>query len=112
MAAVTRAKPEAVLHDMTALTGMTSGRRFDAARALPSHRPGRPSSLCAPSVRRVIATTSCPRVVSSLAAIRHLESAVLSRDDMDTVVLRYGSLYGPGALIGEGGSFVEDVRKC
>src|SRR3954452_20463867 len=34
MAAVARAEPEAVLHEMTALTGMTSVRRFDDDFAL------------------------------------------------------------------------------
>jgi nucleoside-diphosphate-sugar epimerase len=139
MAAVVRAEPEAVLHEMTALTGMTSVRRFDDDFALTNRLRTEGTDILlaaarAAGARRFVAqsfgnwnyerTGSRPKteddpldpapprkMARSLAAIRHLESAVLSRDDMDTVVLRYGSLYGPGALIGEGGSFLEDVRK-
>jgi len=46
-----------------------------------------------------------------LDAIRHLERAVLSAEDLEGVVLRYGPFYGPGTSIGMGGSIVEDVRR-
>jgi nucleoside-diphosphate-sugar epimerase len=48
----------------------------------------------------------------SLAAIRHLESAVTGADWTEGIVLRYGGFYGPGtSLSAEGGEQVEVIRK-
>lgn len=41
-----------------------------------------------------------PAMRQALAAIRHLQSAVTSAPDIDGVVLRYGSFYGPRTSIG------------
>lgn len=47
----------------------------------------------------------------TLAAIRHVESAVAAADGIEGVVLRYGAFYGPGTDLGPGGSMLEMVRK-
>ena len=47
----------------------------------------------------------------TLAAIRHLEGAVLNDPGLDGVVLRYGSFYGPGTAIAEEGDVVDLVRQ-
>jgi nucleoside-diphosphate-sugar epimerase len=47
----------------------------------------------------------------TLAAIRHLEAAVLGAPDMEGFVLRYGGFYGPGTSIDKGGEHAELVRK-
>jgi NAD dependent epimerase/dehydratase family len=44
-------------------------------------------------------------------AIRHLETAVLAADGIDSVALRYGGFYGPGTTMGAGGERIEAVRK-
>jgi nucleoside-diphosphate-sugar epimerase len=45
------------------------------------------------------------------AAIRHLESAVTGADGIEGVVLRYGSFYGPGTGFERGGLMVEMIEK-
>lgn len=47
----------------------------------------------------------------NLAAIRHLEQAVLGASWTDGIVLRYGSFYGPGTSIAPGGQQSEMVRQ-
>jgi nucleoside-diphosphate-sugar epimerase len=47
----------------------------------------------------------------SLAAIRHLEDAVVGADWTEGVVLRYGGFYGPGTSMAPGGEQYEMVRK-
>jgi nucleoside-diphosphate-sugar epimerase len=48
----------------------------------------------------------------SLAAIRHVESAVTGADWTEGIVLRYGGFYGPGTSMSrEGGAQLETIRK-
>jgi nucleoside-diphosphate-sugar epimerase len=47
----------------------------------------------------------------TLAAIRQLETTVVSARNLEGVALRYGAFYGPGTQIGPGGQIVEMVRK-
>jgi nucleoside-diphosphate-sugar epimerase len=47
----------------------------------------------------------------SLAAIRHLEQAVLQARWTHGIVLRYGAFYGPGTSLAPGAEQVELVRK-
>jgi nucleoside-diphosphate-sugar epimerase len=44
-------------------------------------------------------------------AILHVEHAVLEERSFEGFVLRYGSFYGPGTSLGQGGSFLEDIKK-
>jgi nucleoside-diphosphate-sugar epimerase len=46
-----------------------------------------------------------------VAAIRHLEDAVLGAEWTEGIVLRYGALYGPGTSMAPGGHRFELIRK-
>src|SRR6266567_8763028 len=133
--AVARAEPDAVIHQMTALTGASSLRHFDRAFAVTNQlrTSGTDHLLAAAAaagVRRFIAqsytgwtniraggpvkTEEDPLDPSppaaqreTLAAISHLERAVLAAAPIEGIVLRYGSLYGPGAS----DEFVAMIRR-
>lgn len=47
----------------------------------------------------------------TVAAIRHLESAVLGAAWTEGIVLRYGALYGPGTSLEPGGPQLEMIRQ-
>jgi 2-alkyl-3-oxoalkanoate reductase len=121
---VARAEPEVVVHEMTAIPANLSMRRFDASFAATNRlRTTGVDHLLAASaaqgVRRFIAQsyagwpnartggsvkteedpldpTPPTAQAESISAIKHLERAVLDAPTPG-VVLRYGSLYGPGA---------------
>jgi 2-alkyl-3-oxoalkanoate reductase len=123
--AVARAEPEAVIHQMTSLAGAQNLRHFDQTFAVTNRlrTEGTDHLLAAAAaagVRRFVAQsyTGWTNVRAgtpvkseddpldpdppaeqreSLAAISHLERAVLAAPAMRPVVLRYGSFYGPGA---------------
>ena len=48
---------------------------------------------------------------ATLAAIRHLEQAVLGAEWTEGIVLRYGAFYGPGTSLAPGEEQFELVRK-
>ncbi|MGH2429076.1 MAG: NAD-dependent epimerase/dehydratase family protein [Candidatus Limnocylindria bacterium] len=49
---------------------------------------------------------------TTLAALRHLEAAVIGADWTEGIVLRYGALYGPGtSLDRDGGEMTEMIRR-
>ena len=132
--AVARAEPEVVVHQMTALSGDLDLRRFDAsfARTNELRTAGTRNLLAAAQAsgaRRFVAQshTGWPNIRSggevkteddpldpepptaqteTLEAIRYVERAVLE-SPLEGVVLRYGSLYGPGASE----PLIELVRK-
>jgi nucleoside-diphosphate-sugar epimerase len=131
---VARAEPEVIIHEMTAIPADLSLRNFDRSFAVTNQLRTRGidyllAAAAAAGARRVIAqsyggwdyartgglvkTEDDPldpqppaRQRETLAAIRHLERAVLDAP-LEGVVLRYGSLYGPGASEGT----VELIRK-
>ena len=131
--AIARAAPDAVIHQMSALAGEPDLRRFDDwfARTNELRTAGTENLLAAASaagVNRFVAQsyTGWPNTreggpvkteddpldsdppgaqAKSLAAIRTLERAVIEAP-LEGIVLRYGSLYGPGASDG----LVELVR--
>ena len=137
--AVVRAEPDVVVHQLTALAGLGLGRNFDKAFALTNRlRTEGTDHLIAAAratgARRLVwqsyagwpyARTGGPLkseedpldpdppadARATLAAIRHLEAAVIDARDMEGVVLRYGGFYGPGTSIDEGGEHLELVRK-
>jgi 2-alkyl-3-oxoalkanoate reductase len=122
--AVARAEPDAIVHQMTALAGKPDMRRFDrwfqttnelrtkgtehllaAARAEGVERfvgqsyTGWSNARTGGAVKTEddpIDPDPAPNQRESLAAIRFLERA-LSEADLEGIVLRYGSFYGPGA---------------
>src|SRR3954467_11254708 len=123
--AVARARPEVIVHQLTAIPAGLNVRRFDRDFA-PTNRlrtEGTDHLLSAGQavgVRRFVAqgvaaygayarvggpikTEEDPLELSppaemreTLAAIRHLEAAVLGARWTDGIVLRYGVFYGPG----------------
>jgi 2-alkyl-3-oxoalkanoate reductase len=123
IAAVRAAAPEVIVHEMTALADMRSLRSPDRVFAVTNElrTRGTDNLLAAAAeagTRRVIAQSYAmvnersggpvkteedpldPRPVASsarlVAAIRHVEQAVPATAP-EGIVLRYGSLYGPGA---------------
>jgi nucleoside-diphosphate-sugar epimerase len=122
--AVARAEPDVIVHEMTALAQMSSLRHFDRdfARTNELRTRGTDYLLGAAEVagvRRFVAQsfTGWPNIreggpikdeqdpldpdppaaqSQTLAAIRYLERAVVDAA-LEGIVLRYGSLYGPGA---------------
>jgi nucleoside-diphosphate-sugar epimerase len=138
-AAVRAAEPEVVIHQLTALSGVTNLRNFDKAFALTNRlrtegldyllRAAR-----AAGARRLIAQSytgwpnirACgpvkteedpldphplPSMAKTLAAIRYLEKTLADAKDVEGVALRYGGFYGYGTSLGEGGEHVKLFTK-
>lgn len=123
LAAVRQARPEVIIHQMTALSSMRSFRRFDREFAITNQlRTAGTDNLLAAAraagTRRFIAQgyTGWPNIreggpvkteedpldphppaamAETLRAIRHVEQTVSGFPG--GVVLRYGGFYGPGA---------------
>ncbi|HWM88383.1 MAG TPA: NAD(P)-dependent oxidoreductase [Kofleriaceae bacterium] len=138
LAAVTRARPEVVVHQMTALADLRSPRRFDREFALTNRlRSEGTAHLIAAAqaagARRFVAQSYAgwpyartggpvkteedeldpdpPRQMRrTLAAIRELEDAVLGAR-MEGLVLRYGGFYGPGTPLAVDGAIAKAVRR-
>jgi nucleoside-diphosphate-sugar epimerase len=136
--AVARTQPEVIVHQLTAISGFDT-RHFDREFALTNRlrTEGTDHLLSAGravGVRRFIAQSYAawpyertggpvkseddpldptpPREMrESLAAIRHLEEAVVGADWTEGIVLRYGAFYGPGTSMSPGGESFEIVRK-
>jgi nucleoside-diphosphate-sugar epimerase len=137
--AVGRAKPDVIVHQLTAI-GSVDPRHLDRDFALTNRlrTEGTDHLLSAGhavGVRRFVAqsngtyfsyartggpvkseedplSTTPPRGArGALAALRHLEQAVLSAGWTEAIVLRYGALYGPGTSMAPGQEQFEMVRK-
>jgi nucleoside-diphosphate-sugar epimerase len=136
LAAVTAARPDAVVHQLTGLSGLSNLRDFDkvfaltnrlrtegtdnllaAARAAGASRFVAQSYAGWPSARTGGPVTTeddpldpepVPSMRESHAAIRHVERATV---EAGGVALRYGAFYGPGTGLGPGGEQVAAVRK-
>jgi nucleoside-diphosphate-sugar epimerase len=135
--AVGRARPEVIVHELTAIGGVDM-RHFDRAFALTNRlrTEGTDHLLSAGravGVRRFVAQSiTVPYARSggpvkteedpldpsparemrrSMAAIRHLEEAVLGADWTEGIVLRYGGFYGPGTSMAPGEQVPELIRK-
>ena len=139
VAAVDAAKPDAVIHQATALSGSFDIKHFDRffAQSNRLRTTGTDNVLAAAraaGVERVIAQSYAgwnlgvsgsmvkteedaldeeppASARQSLAAILHVESVVPGADGLTGIVLRYGSFYGPGTSLGVGGEQVEMIRK-
>jgi nucleoside-diphosphate-sugar epimerase len=137
--AVARAKPEVIVHQLTAI-GALNMRHFDRDFALTNRlrTEGTDHLLSAGravGVRRFVAQsvagygayarnggpvkseedpldpTPAREMRETLAAIRHLEEAVLGARWTEGIVLRYGAFYGPGTSLTPGGEQFELVRR-
>ena len=137
--AVGKAKPDVIVHELTAI-GAVDMRHFDRAFALTNRlrTEGTDYLLSAGQalgVRRFVAQgiagfgaymrtggpvkseddpldpTPAREMRESLAAILHLEQAVLEAEWTEGIVLRYGAFYGPGTSLAPGEEQFELVRR-
>jgi len=137
--AVARAKPEVIVDQLTAI-GALDTRHFDRDFALTNRlrTEGTDYLLSAGQnvgVRRFVAQAAAGygaygrtggpakseedpldpaparEMRETLAAIRHLEEAVLGARWTEGIVLRYGAFYGPGTSFTPGGAQFELVRR-
>jgi nucleoside-diphosphate-sugar epimerase len=136
--AVGRARPDVIVHQLTSLTGV---ERYTARAAAPTNRlrtEGTDHLLSAGQavgVRRFVAQgvatfgayarTGGPvkseddpldpaparDMRETIAALRHLEEAVLGARWTEGIVLRYGAFYGPGTSLRPGSEQFELIRK-
>jgi nucleoside-diphosphate-sugar epimerase len=137
--AVRSAQPEVIIHQLTALAGVTSFRKLDQQFALTNRlRTEVTDTLLSAArsvgARRFIAQSFCgwpfareggpvkteedpldpspPKPFrKTLEAIRYLEDTVRSTAGLDAFALRYGFFYGPGTSLAHDGQIVELVRK-
>jgi len=138
-AAVRRAEPEVIIHQLTALKGVENFKKLDENFALTNRfRTEVTDSLLAAArtigTQRLIVQSYCgwpyarkggpvkneddpldPKplegFVKTLAAIRYMESKIHSVPTLQGLALRYGAFYGPGSAIGKGGAVVKLVKK-
>src|SRR5256885_742582 len=138
-AAVRRAEPEVIIHQLTALRGAGNFRKLDEEFTLTNRfRTEVTNTLLAAArtigTRRFIAQSFCgwpyakkggpvkteedpldPKPPESftktLAAIRYLEDTIGKTTFLEALALRYGMFYGPGTAIGKGGTILKMVRK-
>jgi nucleoside-diphosphate-sugar epimerase len=138
-AAVRRAEPEVIIHQLSSLKGAGNFKKFDQEFALTNRfRTEVTDTLLAAArtigTQRLIVQSFCgwpyarkggpvkteedpldPKppeaFVKTLAAIRYLESKIHSVPTLQGVALRYGNFYGPGSSIGKGGSVAKLVKK-
>jgi nucleoside-diphosphate-sugar epimerase len=137
--AVEQTQPEVIVHELTAI-GPIDMRHFDRGFALTNRlrTEGTDHLLAAGGsvgVRRFVAqsvaaygiyarsggpvkseedpvATTPPREMrETMAAIHHLEKAVLGAQGTDGIVLRYGVFYGPGTSLAPGQEQFELVRR-
>ena len=136
--AVGRARPDVIVHQLTAI-GPIDTRHFDRDFALTNRlrTEGTDHLLSAGQsmgIRRFVAQSNGaftyartggavkgeddpldPMPVrewhAMVAAIRHLEKAVLGADWTEGIVLRYGAFYGPGTSLAPGEEQFELVRQ-
>ena len=138
--AVARARPEVIIHQLTAIPGALDMRHIDREftttnRLRTEGTDHLLSAGQAVGVRRFIAQSvatygtyaptggaikseddpldDAPVAVIRpvLAAVRHLEAAVLGAAWTEGIVLRYGAFYGPGTSMAPGAAQTEMVRK-
>ena len=139
-AAVAETQPEAIVHQLTALSGGFDLKHFERTFALTNRlrTEGTDNLLSAGralGIRRFVAQSYAgwpfarsgaavkaeeepldPAPVdamrSTLDAIRYVEDVVMAAHWTEGVVLRYGGFYGPGTSLGpDGGDTVEAIRK-
>ena len=138
-AAVRRAEPEVIIHQLSALSGVGNFRKFDQEFALTNRfRTEVTDTLLAAArtigTRRFIAQSYCgwpyakkggpvkteedpldptppESFARTLAAIRYLEGTVSKTTFLEAIALRYGMFYGPGTSIGKGGAILKMTRK-
>jgi 2-alkyl-3-oxoalkanoate reductase len=129
--AVGKAAPDVVVHQLTALTGVTATRDFDQQFAATNRlRTEGTDNLVAAAPGALVVAQSfagwpaertggpvkteddpfdpSPGAPRTLEAVRHLERVVT---DADGIALRYGLFYGPNTTISADGDITGMVRK-
>ena len=139
MKAVVSARPDVVVHQMTALGSMRSFKRFDDQFALTNRLRTEGTDYLLAAARAAGASifvaqsyTGWPNIREgdrikteddpldpnppqamrkTFDAIRHLEATVSRVSGMTGIVLRYGNFYGPGTAIALDGAIVQLIRQ-
>jgi nucleoside-diphosphate-sugar epimerase len=137
--AVGRARPDVIVHQLTAIPQKLDLRHFDRDFALTNRLRTEGTDYLlsagqAVGVRRFVAQSNgafpyartggpvkseedpfdrspAREMRESWAAIRHLEEAVLGARWTEGIVLRYGAFYGPGTSMAPGSAQTELVRR-
>lgn len=138
-AALAKAQPDAVISQLTALKNARNLKKFDdelaetnrlrtkgtdhlldaaraagAARFIAQSFTGWPNERSGARVKNEsdpLDADPVPAARSTVAAISYVETVVPAAPGMAGVVLRYGSFYGPGTSLGEGGDLLAMVRR-
>ena len=139
MRAVTRSRPNVVVHEMTGLAGIKSLRHFDREFALTNRLRTEGTDHLLAAARAVGAERFVAQSFGnwnyeragtaakteddpldpdppapqrqSLAAIRHVERAVTNVDGMTGIALRYANFYGPGSSFAADSEIAGMLRK-
>lgn len=134
--AVLAARPDAITHQLTALSNLKFGRNFDKAFAMTNRLrteatdhllaaareagvtrlvwqsfagwPAAPTGAAVQAEDAPFDPDPPAGVRETLAAIKHLEAVVT---EAGGAVLRYGGFYGPGTSMTEGGEHAELLRR-
>ena len=137
--AVGRARPDAIVHQATALSGKFDLKHFDRFFAQTNRLRTLGTDILLDAareagVRRFVAQgyagwpyrSDGPAIKTedepfepglpeemrpTVEAMRHLEEAVLGTRDVEGTVLRYGAFYGPGSGLGLDGDMTAMIRK-
>jgi nucleoside-diphosphate-sugar epimerase len=137
--AVARYEPDVIIHEATALSSvnmrnfekafavtnrlrtegidnlLAAGRAIGVKRFVAQSFAGWPFARSGPLVKTETDALDPDPIApmrTTLAAIRHLEAAVIGADWTQGIVLRYGGLYGPGTSMSfEGGEMTEMIRR-
>lgn len=132
------ARPDVIVHELTAIPSTLDLRHFDRSFALTNRLRTEGTDLLlsagqAVGVHRFVAqsfftcyartggavkseddpfdTSPAREQRGVVAAIRHLEQAVLGAAWTEGIVLRYGGFYGPGTSLAAGAEQVELIRQ-
>jgi len=137
--AVQRAEPDVIIHQLTAIPASPNLRRFDEAFSSTNRLRTEGTDHLLASARSVgcrrfiaqsyagwpyartggwikaeedpLVSSPEPAMRETFQAILHVESAVLADRTIEGFVLRYGSFYGPGTSLGQGGSLLDDIQR-
>lgn len=137
--AVAQARPEVIVHELTAIPEVLDMRHFDrdfettnrlrtegtehllsAGQAIGVRRFVAQSYTGWPFARRGASVKTeadeldpnpAPSMRRSLESLVHLERAVMGATWTDGIVLRYGALYGPRTSLGPGGQQTRLIRQ-
>jgi 2-alkyl-3-oxoalkanoate reductase len=136
-AAMEEARPEVIVHELTALPDRIDFRKADTYAATNRVRTEGTRNLVdaalAAGARRLVCqsiafayrmdgeghkTEDDPLLSeaggafgSGVSALREMEAMVLGTDGLDGLVLRYGFFYGPGTYYAADGTSTDDVRR-